>query len=479
MLLASTLMEAIMKGRKSAISIISIIVAVLFVVGCGGGSGGGVPSDAVSINELDGSTGIARSATFVYTFSQAVTAATVTATTFFMVEGAPAGGQMAAQVKGDVPDGGSYDMQTCDATYALAATVECPTSTACTLALASEMNYNMQYTICLLDGIQYQSGTAFEGAQAIFTTVGSDAAFSSPAPEDLTFAAFSNNNAKAGFLSGGGAYLIKWSDGTFYKLGATQFDLYYTAPAGTIDLLQTFSTEVLGTNAHIIGGLKDDGNLCPVPGGGTYNCATTDTWVYNPDGNSLVQGASINNARDVAASGVVDGRIYILGGWNPNAQGSNLSSVEMFDGTSWSEVDYAGRFYAVRSPAFAVVGKKIYIFGGCLQTCQETLTQIFDTETNAFSQGAAMSLAGRHFSGQHAVARQGRYIYVYGGATDMSQTMFKDVAVYDTQYNEWRTLSNTMTEERKSCGSVMLGDKLYVSDGGPGSTEVGTFTPVP
>jgi len=469
--------------RTSVSSILVPLVAVFVVSGCGGGSGGGggVPTDAVSINELDGTTDVARNATFYYTFSETVAAATVTGTTFFMVEGAPVGQggtQMSAQVKGETPVEAPYDMQTCDAQYALQATVDCPSSTACTLAPSAELNYNMQYTICLLDGIELQSGTAFEGAQAVFQTVGSDAAFTDPAPEDLTFAAFSGNNANAGFAVGSDGYLIRWlPDGEFYKLAAAQFDLYYTAPAGTIDLLQTFSTEVLDQKAHIIGGLKNDGNLCPIPGGGTYNCATTDTWVYNPVGNLLVKDASINDARDVAASGVVDGSIYILGGWNPNAEGSNLSSVEMFDGTSWSEVSYTGRFYAVRSPAFAVVGKKVYVFGGCLQTCQETLTQIFDAETNSFSQGAAMSLAGRHFSGQHAVARQGRYIYVYGGATDMSAIKFKDVAVYDTVYNEWRTLSNTMTEERKSCGSVMIGDELYVSGGGPASTEVGTFAP--
>ena len=473
-----------MKNKTFPLLIIPILIAALSIVSCGGGSGssGGstIPEDAVSVNDLDGSTDVARDATFVYTFSEAVTTSTVTDTTFFMVEGEPTdlpedGGEVLPSIKA------SIDIQTCDAQYALSATVECPTSTACTLAPSSEFNYNMQYTICLLDDIQLVSGTAFEGLQAAFTTVGSDAAFTGPAPEDLTFAAYSSNNANAGFAVSSNAYLINWSSGLFYKRGATEFALYYTSAADTIDLLQTFSTEVLDAKANIISGLKDDGNLCEVPSGGFYNCATTETWVYNPDGNTLVQGAPVNNARDVAASGVVDGKIYILGGWDPNPDDDNLSSVEVYDGTTWSEVTYTGRFTAVRSPAFATVGTKIYIMGGCVSPlgCQQTLVQIFDTETNSFSSGADMSLAGRHFSGQHAVTRQNRYIYVYGGATDMSETKFDDVAVYDTQANEWQTLTNTMTEERKSCGSVMLDDKLYVSGGGPTSTEVGTFTAVP
>ncbi|HPR05537.1 MAG TPA: kelch repeat-containing protein, partial [Denitromonas sp.] len=370
----------------------------------------------------------------------------------------------------------------CDSTYALPADVSCPTSTQCTLTPSASLLFNNQYTACLLESITYVSGSAFEGETAPFETAASDAAFASPAPEELSFAMFSENTANAGFAAGGEAYLLQGiGNGKFSKLSGAQFDLYYTAAAGTIDLLQTFSTEMQGDKAYIIGGLKNDGNLCPVPGGGTYSCATTETWSYDPATNDLAQGAAINNARDVAASGVVDGSIYLIGGWNPNADGENLSSVEVFDGSSWSEVDYAGRFYAVRSPAFAVVGKRVYVFGGCLQMggCQQTMTQIFDAEENRFYQGADMSLAGRHFSGQHAVARQDRYIYVYGGATDMSATKFDDVAVYDTVANEWRTLDNTMTAERKSVGSVMLGDELYVAGGGVNSTEVGTFTPAP
>ncbi|MFH1829402.1 MAG: Ig-like domain-containing protein [Pseudomonadota bacterium] len=457
-----------------------LLFSIILLSSCGGGgsSGGGVPADAVSVNDLDGTTSVARNAVFAYTFSEAVTAATVTASTFFIVEGAPQGqpgnGQNASSSAK-----AAYDAQTCDAQYALAGTVDCPTSTACTLTPTSELKYNMQYSVCLLDTIELSSGTAFDGAAAAFMTVGSENAFQNPAPEELTFAAFSNNTASAGFATTGNAYLIQGlGNGTFYDLNATQFDLYYTAPANTIDLLQTFSTEVLSDNAYIIGGLKNDGNLCEVPSGGFYNCATTDTWVYDPAQNTLTQGTPINNARDVAASGVVDGRIYLIGGWNPNANDTNLSSVEVFDGTSWSEVNYEGRFIPTRSSAYAVVGKKVYVIAGCaeFQGCQQTLVQIFDTETNTFSRGADMSLPGRHFSGQHAVARQGRYIYVYGGATDMSATKFKDIAVYDVEANEWQTLTNTMTVERKSVGSAMLGDKLYVAGGGENTTEVGTFT---
>lgn len=464
------------------------IIKILFVAtllttslsSCGGGSSSGdIPSGAVSVNTLDGTTDVAHDAFFAYTFTGSVNTSTVTDSTFIIVEGAGQGAQ---------PNGGkfikqTYDVGTCDAQYALSVTVSCPSAEVCTLTPAAELNYNMDYTICLLDGINYASGSAFEGAMAVFTTVGSANAFLNPAPEDLSFAAFSNDTGNAGFASAGNAYLIRWAaEGKFYELGAAQFDLYYTAPASTIDLLQTFSTEVLSDNAYIIGGLKNDGNLCEVPSGDFYSCATTETWVFDPASKSLTASAPINNARDVAASGVVDGNIYLIGGWNPNPNDQNLSSVEVFDGTSWSEVTYTGRFIPVRSPAFATVGKKIYVIAGCAQGagCQQTLVQIFDTQTNYFSRGADMTLAGRHFSGQHAVARQGRYIYVYGGATDMSQTTFKDIGVYDTENNEWQILTNTMTTERKSVGSVMLGDKLYVANGlSANNTEVGTFTAAP
>ena len=70
-----------------------------------------------------------------------------------------------------------------------------------------------------------------------------------------------------------------------------------------------------------------------------------------------------------AASGKVDGKIYVIGGWQPreNINGQNSDTVEVFDGQDWSFVSWSGSYDPVRSPAYATAGGKIYLFGGCVE----------------------------------------------------------------------------------------------------------------
>ena len=171
-----------------------------------------------------------------------------------------------------------------------------------------------------------------------------------------------------------------------------------------------------------------------------------------------------------------------MAGWYPNANSENLATVEVFQNGVWSLVNWSGDYNPPRSPAYATVGTRIYIMGGCIEgdsaPCTRTDVQIFDTETGKFSQGQPMSLAGRHFSGQHAVVR-GRYIYVFGGATDLGEQYFNDVAVYDTQADEWQNVTGTMTVPRKSVGSTVFNDQLWIFGGlSQNSVEVGTFQSV-
>ena len=321
-----------------------------------------------------------------------------------------------------------------------------------------------------------------------------------PPPEELVFSEYSDE------MSGGGAFAIDDDvymvfNGWIYKLGAGGFEQHFDTGEDTLVLLSSFNVEVLNDKAYIVGGSKNDGCKVKVPSGEEYNCSTDEVWIYDPFEDTLtLSDAHLNNAREVFASGIVDGKIYVLGGWYPNETGGNESTVEVFEGGAWKLVSYTGTYMPVRSPAYATVGDKIYLFGGCLYKdeggpssapCTRKDVQIFDTKTSTFSQGTPMSLDGRHFSGQHTAVR-GKYVYVFGGATDHSDEIFDDVAVYDTEADKWMTLANRMTRERKSTGAVVSSDTLYVFGGltcdppgvcpgeggdktGANSIETGTF----
>jgi len=327
------------------------------------------------------------------------------------------------------------------------------------------------------------------------------------APERISFSSspFILERPMAGigaFTIGDTVYVMTYTDAAgLYRVTSTGLEKVLEGKNFNFIKRGGFNVEVLAGKAYIIGGAPDrtkTGCSAKVSTGAEYDCSTDEVWVFEQ--NKLSKTASMKKKREVFASGTVGNKIYVLGGWFPNEQNINEPVVEVFNGLNWSEISYTGTYYPVRSAAYATVGKRIYLFGGCLMmsgnnpatfSCNTNLTQIFDTETHTFSQGAPMPLAGRHFSGQHTAVR-GKYVYVFGGATSLSKKIFDDVAIYDTETNTWKLLDTRMTRERKSTGATVSGAKLWIfgglvcnppgkcpSDGGDKTVtdtiEIGTF----
>lgn len=131
--------------------------------GCGGGGGGGGSSPVdtgVSANDLDGATGVALDATFRYTFSSGVQSTTVTSSSYFIMPTPAAAASVARR---------ALDPTVCDATQALAASISCAAAI-CTLTPVANLSSHTDYTICLTSDIAYNSGAAFEGFMAQFST---------------------------------------------------------------------------------------------------------------------------------------------------------------------------------------------------------------------------------------------------------------------------------------------------------------------
>lgn len=153
---------------------IALIAALMpLIEGCGSSSSGSSENcnpNAVSVNSLDGTSGTTIDANFDYTFSSGVNTATVTTATYFIREapqledGDHLEGQRATVVKA------TYDENSCDVSQALSATVSCSRSTHCSLDPDSDLTPNSTYLICLTTGIVYETGAAFEGFMARFTT---------------------------------------------------------------------------------------------------------------------------------------------------------------------------------------------------------------------------------------------------------------------------------------------------------------------
>lgn len=141
----------------AVIALVTILGA--FAPGCGGGGSTG----PVSINSLDGQTGIPVGSTFQYTFTGPLSTGTVTSGSFFIVP-TPAPAAQAAKV--------AVDDTICNPANGLAAAISCSSFNWCTLDPAEDLAGGALYSICLLSEIDYSNGTPFEGFMATFTTEG-------------------------------------------------------------------------------------------------------------------------------------------------------------------------------------------------------------------------------------------------------------------------------------------------------------------
>jgi hypothetical protein len=133
--------------------------------------------------------------------------------------------------------------------------------------------------------------------------------------------------------------------------------------------------------------------------------AGDDNWVYSPSNDSWQQIPSMPTPRSGAAAITVDSKIYVIGGTKliGFAGYEFLNTNEVYDPVenTWSEL--APIPTGVTSYASAVVGNKIYVFGGVnasnpgggryVTVYYTNLVQIYDTKTNQWTNGTTMPTA--------------------------------------------------------------------------------------
>ena len=158
--------------RRNLLGII-LVIGVMVVAGCGDSSsssgGGTVTPSQVTVSTADGATGVSNT-NFSYTVTwpsgNAVTASTVTGTTFYIVPGAAA----AQTIKGD------WNASNCDVNNALA-NIELDTSvdggsSSSRLSVLDDLQVGTTYYVCLTNAITFSDGATFAGMTNSFTTSG-------------------------------------------------------------------------------------------------------------------------------------------------------------------------------------------------------------------------------------------------------------------------------------------------------------------
>jgi len=206
---------------------------------------------------------------------------------------------------------------------------------------------------------------------------------------------------------------------------------------------------VVDGKIYVIGGAQPDRDLSTVE---SYEPAT-DTWTRRADMPTAKQGV-------VAAA--VDGIIYVIGGYDGSR---DLPTVEAYDPVADTWTKKADMPTARTQPAIAVVDGIIYVIGGVLDHAVLSAVEAYDPATDTWTKKADM-LTARFALGVCVV--NGR-IHVSGGCTLWVNPVFSvpTVEVYDPATDTWAQGSNLPRGRSAHTASVVAGKMYIIGGGGP------------
>jgi N-acetylneuraminic acid mutarotase len=167
---------------------------------------------------------------------------------------------------------------------------------------------------------------------------------------------------------------------------------------------------------------------------------------------------------DGMASAVVGTKIYLFGGWCGGA--NNLDTINVFDTETNSfttlETKLTKRDHCI---AAASVGDRIYLFGGRRDETSDKII-VFDTTNNKLT---TLAKTLPEYTDSIAAASVGTKIYLFGGSAvnkSLTATYNLDtIRVFDTTTNELTTLEEKLPRATYGMGISVVGEKIYLVDG--------------
>jgi N-acetylneuraminic acid mutarotase len=222
-----------------------------------------------------------------------------------------------------------------------------------------------------------------------------------------------------------------------------------------------FASAVVNNKIYVIGGTPDGAT-------GVLNI-----WEYDPTQdpsaqNGWIQKADIPTQRGAATAAVVDGKIYLIGGYVPST-GSNYATNEMYDPTtnSWQAKQ------PMPTPRgfinSAVLNGKIYVIAGGYPTATKKL-EVYDPVQNSWMPKKDLNVA--RVNARAAV--YGGKIYVFAGYPNITSCEY-----YDPVTDTWTYFSNFPESIGGTVSVAVYNNLIYVFGGGyqPGIKKVYAYNP--
>lgn len=206
--------------------------------------------------------------------------------------------------------------------------------------------------------------------------------------------------------------------------------------------------------------------------------AQSSVFWYEPEADRWHQGPDLPRPRAEGVAAAVLGKVYVIGGRVPAFVGAShfndhqdTAAVEVLDPASgrWRRLPDAPT--ARNSAASAVIDGRIYVVGGrsarkqadgALSQINVSTLEVFDPVRNTWTTRKPMPQAR---GGLAAAAHRGK-LYVFGGEQWVpEQKVFADSWVYDPATDDWEALP-PMPTARHGLGAAALNDRIHVFGGG-------------
>jgi len=190
-----------------------------------------------------------------------------------------------------------------------------------------------------------------------------------------------------------------------------------------------------------------------------YNAVGT-LEVYDPLNDSWAVLTPMSIPRVGPAVAVVDGKIYVMGGFNRDTWSAN-PTVEVYDiaTDTWST---GTPMPTPRSWARAVVlNKKIYVLGG-VGYHYYNVCEVYDPATDTWTSCAPFK-TGRYL---HAATAANGKIYIIGGDSwEYGHEVYSDIQEYDPLTDSWTT-KTPMPTAATGLDAITADNKIWVFGGG-------------
>ncbi len=205
-----------------------------------------------------------------------------------------------------------------------------------------------------------------------------------------------------------------------------------------------------------------DGKIYVIGGFPTHTSVTQVNEMYDPATDEWTKMEDMPEGRCAHAACTYNRKIYIFGGVRSNPYGKATNTIYVYDPktNSWTQkanMPYENAFYGI-----AVINDTIYLTGGMKDYASPPVSSLwaYTPLTDSWTEKTPMPTA-RGMLSTSAVNGQ---IYAIGGTVNFLTSSFNIVEVYNPQTDTWTTKTD-MPTSRVSLATCVVKDNIYAVGG--------------